>query len=43
MPVSHTVISSKTLYLLVPRFGMLLLPPFAKTDENWLLRISALV
>ena len=33
----------KTLYLLVPKFGTLLLPPFMKTDENWVLRISALV
>ena len=42
-PVPHTVISGKTLYLLVPRFGILLLPPFVKTDENWVLNISALV
>ena len=42
-PVSHTVISGKTQYLIVPRFGMLLLPPFVKTDKNWALKISALV
>ena len=42
-PVSHTVISGKTLYLQVSRFGTLILPPFVKTDENWVLRISALV
>ena len=42
-PVSHTVISGKTLYLQVPRFGTLILPPFVKTDENLVLRISALV
>ena len=43
MPVSHTVKSGKKLYLQVPRFGTLILPPFVKTNENWVLRISALV